>query len=142
MRDLASARVSAAAYLVHGRLWRPPRWLVSRPTMRLHDYLASDPAQYCPTPLLLAEVWRADDGSFALVAANHGLNELLLSVRVDLGGSGQPEQPVFINGTVGARSVAVHVLPVLGLGRRPARITSRHSVHGRIDTDRRVSLSF
>ena len=45
--------------------------------MALHDYsyYERNASQSCPTPVVLVECWRADDGSVALVAANHADGE-------------------------------------------------------------------
>ena len=76
---------------IHGRLWRRPAW-VGRPppTIPLHDYsyFEHNVSQTCPVSVVVAECWRADDGSVALVAANHDDSEHALNVSVDLAPSG------------------------------------------------------
>lgn len=86
VRSLASIKASNAKYLTHGRLWRPVQWITSPPLMWLHDYgyMEHDPHQGCPTAIVLAECWRAADGSFALVAANHGSTANELDIIVDM----------------------------------------------------------
>lgn len=113
LRSLSSAKVSAAQYLTHGRLWRSPRWLgPPPPTMKLHDYgyETKNASQFCETPLLLAECWRADDGSFAVVAVNHGTEAFTLNVTVDLAESGEPERWASVEAAAGPLSVEVHVV--------------------------------
>jgi hypothetical protein len=96
---LASTKVDARKYLVHGRLWRQPVWRVPEADvqrMQLHDYssFAHGWNQSCPTPLVLAECWQADDGTFAIVATNHGETDITLNVSVDLSDVGAAA-PVF-----------------------------------------------
>ena len=113
VRLLASTRVSAAQFLVHGRLWRSPRWRAPPPTMELHDYgyIEHNASQFCLTPLVLAEVWRADNGSFALVAVNHdSVRALPINVLVDVAASGAPARLVAVNQTIQPRSVLVYEL--------------------------------
>lgn len=89
-RLLASTKVSASKYLVFGRLWRQPKWRVPVPTIALHDYgyMEHDWNQSCPTPVVLAECWLAGDGTFAVVATNHGEDEITLNVTVDVSAVG------------------------------------------------------
>lgn len=92
-RLLASTKVNASKYLTHGRLWRQPEWGVPVETMQLHDYGYMEHRwnQSCPTPKVLAETWLANDGTFAVVATNHGESELVLNVTVDLSAAGSLE---------------------------------------------------
>jgi len=93
-RLLASTKVTASKYLVHGRLWRQPEWDVPVPTIQVSDYSACttnngvSTCPSCPTAQVLAECWLADDGTFAVVATNHGDVELMLNVTVDLSAVG------------------------------------------------------
>ena len=70
--------------------------------------------QSCPTPKLLAECWLADDGTFAVVATNHGDAPEALDVNVDVSavGSAVPKQ-VRLTRAMPARSVAVLPVPVV-----------------------------
>ena len=119
-RLLASARVGARKFLTFGRLWRRPEWSAAAaapPMMNLHDYGYQQHAsqhwnQSCPTAEVLAECWLADDGTFAVVATNHGGARVVLDVTVDVssvGGAGP--MLVRVTKTMAARSVAV--LPVV-----------------------------
>lgn len=112
IRLMASTKVSAAKYLTHGRLWRPPRWNVLPPVMKLHDYsyVTHNDSQFCLTSMLLGELWRADDGTFALVVANHALMSLQLNVTVNLAEINAAERLVNIDSMIASRSVFVHVL--------------------------------
>ena len=92
-RLLASTKVVASKFLVHGRLWRQPVWRTAAvPTMQLHDYgyMEHDYNQSCATAIVLAECWLADDGTFAVVATNHGDSEIVLNVTVDVSAVGAP----------------------------------------------------
>ena len=114
LRLLASTKVRAARYLTYGSLWRPPAW-VGRPppTIALHDYsyYEHNASQSCPTPVVLAECWRADDGSVALVAANHADGDHALNVSVNLAPSGGAvPHLVRVEAAMAPRSVVVHVL--------------------------------
>jgi hypothetical protein len=113
---LATTKVDARKYLVHGRLWRQPVWRVPAaevPTMQLHDYsvFADGWNQSCPTSLVLAECWQADDGTFAIVATNHGETDITLNVSVDLSDVGAAA-PVFVHveKPMAGRSVDVIVI--------------------------------
>ena len=84
-RLLASAKVRAQKYLTFGRLWRQPEWSTTAaapPMMNLHDYSSTSLHwnQSCPTAEVLAECWLADDGTFAVVATNHGETQVMLDV--------------------------------------------------------------
>ena len=85
-RLLAATKVAASKYLVHGRLWRAPVWQTAVPTMQLHDYgyMEHNSSQSCATAVVLAECWLADDGTFAVVATNHGESAITLNVTVDV----------------------------------------------------------
>lgn len=91
LRRLAATKLSHAKYLTHGRLWRPPLWRTPPTTMRLHDYSYEehDPTQFCLTPLVLAECWKADDGTVVLVAVNHATTAQTLNVSVSLHEAGE-----------------------------------------------------
>jgi hypothetical protein len=110
LKLLANTKVQTAKYLTHGRLWRSPRWLEPPPMMQLHDYSDKDAAQSCSTVQVLVECWQADDGSFALVAANHATIELALKVSVDLAPRGESPREQLVAATMAPRSVAVHLL--------------------------------
>jgi hypothetical protein len=113
-RLLASTKVTASKYLVHGRLWRQPQWKVPVPTTNVTDYSActsyrnSQICPSCPTAQVLAECWLADDGTFAVVATNHADVELPLSVTVDLSAVGAARAwPVTVMKPMPPKSVEV-----------------------------------
>ena len=106
LRLVASVKATSAKYLTRGRLWRSPRWDAPPPTMRLHDYTDLDPTQHCDTPLVLAELWRADDASFAVVAVNHASTPETLNVTVRPDG-GAPQRVAV---SMAPRSAVVRVL--------------------------------
>jgi hypothetical protein len=102
-RLLAATKVTASKYLVYGRLWRPLVWRTTVPTMQLHDYgyMEHNISQSCTTSLVLAECWHASDGTFAVVATNHGESPVTLNVTVDVGAA----TPSLVH--------VVHVMPPL-----------------------------
>ena len=71
--------------------------------------MEKNPAQGCPTPTVLVECWRANDGTFALVVVNHGEDEVKLDVDVDLSDPGHEGsgRVVRVNRTVAALTVDV-----------------------------------
>jgi hypothetical protein len=112
-RLLASTKVTSAKYLTFGRLWRQPEWASKPETMDLHDYgyMEHNASQSCPTSQVLAELWRADDGSFALITTNHAEVDLVLNVTVDVSEAGASD-PVFVSVVKAMASRSVAVLPV------------------------------
>ena len=108
LRGLLYAKATSAKFLTHGQLWRAPRWDAPPPTMKLHDYSYEelDPTQYCDTPYVLAELWRADDASFAVVAVNHASTPETLNVTVRAGDG----SPTRVTEAMAPRSVVVRVL--------------------------------
>jgi hypothetical protein len=113
-RQLASAKVDASKYLTYGRLWRQPEWEIPTEMMQLHDYgyMEHDWKQTCPTPKVLAECWLAHDGTFAVVATNHGDSELMLNVSVDVSATGAAA-PVLVQLVKAMPSRSIEVLPVV-----------------------------
>ena len=57
--------------------------------MRLHDYSYEERPTVCLTPLVLAECWKADDGTVVLVAVNHATTAQTLNVSVSLHEAGE-----------------------------------------------------
>eukprot|EP00040_Diaphanoeca_grandis_P003167 m.24011 g.24011 ORF g.24011 m.24011 type:complete len:798 (+) comp14446_c0_seq2:56-2449(+) len=112
VRLLLTTKVSNAKYLTHGRLWRSPRWLIQPPTMKLHDYgyMEKDPNQYCVTSVILAECWKANDETFALVAVNHGTTTLDLHASINLAPTGEAPNIVTVNTKMQPRSTLVQAL--------------------------------
>ena len=119
VRDAIALRESNADYIVHGRVMRPPTLLgPPLPTIMWntseavpHTYNAYPP---CSVPVVVANAYRARNGSFALVLANHGLVDTLYHARVQLDGdysndspppSGAPPKHVVVSVTVKAMSV-------------------------------------
>lgn len=89
VQDAIALRKSAAEYLVHGRVMRPPvilgpalptvLWFTS--TVVPHTYNAYPP---CAVPTVVANSFKAQNGSFALIVVNHGLVDQAYHARVQL----------------------------------------------------------
>ena len=117
VQDAIALRKSAAQYLVHGRVMRPPVVLGSPlPTVTWftsavvpHTYNAYPP---CSVPVVVANSYKAQDGSFALILANHGPADVEYRARVQLDEdydnyrpSQRPTKQVTVSLTVKAMSV-------------------------------------
>lgn len=89
VQDAIALRESAAEYLVHGRVMRPPTILgPPLPTITWytsavvpHTYNAYPP---CTVPVVVANSYRAQNGSFALILANHGTADIEYRAEVQL----------------------------------------------------------
>jgi hypothetical protein len=89
VQDAIALRKSAAEYLVHGRVMRPPT--VLGPPLPIIIWHTSEavPTTYnayppCPVPSVVANSFRSANGSFALILANHGLTDVAYKARVQL----------------------------------------------------------
>ena len=88
--DLARLRLSAADYLVHGRLWRPPSVTTvspasGMPTVTVCDWgdaFSAGTPHCCNMSAVLASAWLSPTGEIALVMANH--HTLTVSVTIDV----------------------------------------------------------
>jgi hypothetical protein len=118
VQDAIALRKSAVEYLVHGRVMRPPTvlgpplptvtWFTS--TVVPHTYNAYPP---CPVPVVVANTFKAANGSFALILANHGLSDVSYNARVQLDedydnnrpGHQQPLRKATVSLTIKAMSV-------------------------------------
>ena len=120
VKDAIALRKSAADFLVHGRVMRPPTvlgpplptvtWFTS--AVVPHTYNAYPP---CAVPVVAANTFKADNGSFALILANHGVNEVSYTARVQLDGdydSNTPRQQPPRQATVSVTIKAMQVLVV------------------------------
>lgn len=89
VQDAIALRKSAVQYLVHGRVMRPPvifgpplptvTWFTSMVVP--HTYNAYPP---CSVPIVVANSFKSQNGSFALILANHGLVDATYNARVQL----------------------------------------------------------
>jgi hypothetical protein len=97
--QLAQLRLNASEYLVHGRLWRPPALVLSQgdgaepavEKLSLCDWAAvvstDGPPRWkcCNVSMVVGHAWLSQNGSLALVLANHGLHAV--RVAANLGAS-------------------------------------------------------
>ena len=96
--QLAQLRLNASEYLVHGRLWRPPTLGLSPANgtatvkkLSLCDWRAvvsnTGPPLWkcCHVTMVVGAAWLSQNGSLALVLANHGLHAV--RVAANLGAS-------------------------------------------------------
>jgi hypothetical protein len=97
--QLAQLRLNASEYLVHGRLWRPPTLVLSQANgsatavekLSLCDWRAvvstDGPPLWkcCNVTTVVGTAWLSQNGSLALVLANHGLHAV--RVAANLGAS-------------------------------------------------------
>ena len=121
VKDAVALRKSAVEYLVHGRVMRPPTMLgPPLPTVTWytsavvpHTYNAYPP---CAVPVVVANSFKADNGSFALILANHGLKDVHYHARIkldeDYDNSNRDDEPPPRQATVSLTIKAMEVLAV------------------------------
>ena len=121
VKDAIALRKSAGEYLVHGRVMRPPTVLgPPLPTVTWytsavvpHTYNAYPP---CAVPVVVANSFKADNGSFALILANHGLKDVHYHARIkldeDYDNSNRDDEPPPRQATVSLTIKAMEVLAV------------------------------
>ena len=95
--DMARLRLSAADYLVHGRLWRPPTVAAvapaAMPAVSVCDWgdaFSSGTPSCCNMSAVLVSAWLSPAGKVALAMVNHHLNEVAVSIRVTLPTTQEP----------------------------------------------------
>ena len=133
--DMARLRLSAADYLVHGRLWKPPTVTAvapasGMPTVTVCDWgdaFSAGTPKCCNMSAVLVSAWLSPASKVALVMVNHhvatvsvtidvGLPPVQLNAR-ELGPGGSKQRPVSVadglaqvQQTLRGRSAAVLML--------------------------------
>lgn len=84
-RDIVKIRVEAQDYLVFGRLLRPPQPTSALKTVPMCGNKPLNHFPCCPVEVVVANVYRAPNGSVALIVANHGTETVEYTANADLG---------------------------------------------------------
>ena len=131
--EMARMRLSAADYLVHGRLWKPPIVTVAAPLLEMPtvsvcdwgDAFSTATPTCCNMSAVLVSAWLSPAGKVALVMVNHQIPTVSVAIEAVLPpmqiksrelGSGADKPLVSIDGvarvqqTLRGRSAAVLLL--------------------------------
>ena len=95
--DMARLRLSAADYLVHGRLWRPPTVAATAPAAMPNvsvcdwgDAFSSGTPSCCNMTSVLVSAWLSPAGKVALAMVNHQIETVAVTIDVTLPTTQEP----------------------------------------------------